>query len=572
MPGHIIVCGEDALARRIIDELSDADVRTLQSPAGLADADVATAHAVICASTEDSLNLEMALLARRANPGVRVVARIANPVLRQAMDDDNGPGSVLDVADLAAPSVLEALLGRTAHTIRVAAQDFVVSTAAAAVDGTLREIYGRLAPVAVVRGANSPAAGDVLACPPLDTRVCVGDWITMIGRPGELAESGMPVAESFDAFVPRRSRRVRFGDSVRAFHHDLNPLFYRALAVALALLIGSTLILRFAFRQPDMGWIDALSFATETLTTVGYGDFNFALQATWLRLWGVVMMLSGIATNAILVAFIADVLLSRRMPQAASREKVSHLRDHVVVVGLGSFGVRVAGMLREAGHDVAVIELDEDSRYLPAAAELGIPVIFGDATLRPTLAAARVSQARAVAVLTENDMVNIETGIILQEMLGASDLQGSAAGGTSAGGQPPIVLRIYDRELGAAVGHRLGFEHVRSTVDLATPWFIGAAMGLEVLGTFSVGQHSFMIGGVRVQAGSEMDGMAMLGVSTQTRIIAVDRRQGPVEFHPHRNARLSAGDTAYLVGPYRELLETLRRGGPGSGEDRHEPV
>jgi Trk K+ transport system NAD-binding subunit len=566
MSGHIIVCGEDALARRIIDELGDADVRTLQSPTGLAAADVATADAVICASTEDSLNLEMALLARRANPGVRVVARIANPVLRQAMDDDNGPGSVLDVADLAAPSVLEALLGRTAHTIRVAAQDFVVSNAAAAVDGTLREIYGRLAPVAVVRGANSPAAGDVLACPPLDTRVCVGDWITMIGRPGELADSGMPVAGSVDAIVPRRSRRVRFGDSVRAFHHDLNPMFYRALAVALALLIGSTLILRFAFRQPDMGWVDALSFATETLTTVGYGDFNFALQATWLRLWGVVMMLSGIATNAILVAFIADVLLSRRMPQAASREKVSHLRDHVVVVGLGSFGVRVAGMLREAGHDVAVIELDEDSRYLPAAAELGIPVIFGDATLRPTLAAARVSQARAVAVLTENDIVNIETGIILQEMLGA------AAGAECAAGLPPIVLRIYDRELGAAVGHRLGFEHVRSTVDLATPWFIGAAMGLEVLGTFSVGQHSFMIGGVQVQEGSEMDGMPMLGVSTQTRIIAVERRDGQVEFHPHRDARLGAGDTAYLVGPYRELLETLRRGGPGSGEHGHEPV
>jgi Trk K+ transport system NAD-binding subunit len=315
-----------------------------------------------------------------------------------------------------------------------------------------------------------------------------------------------------------------------------------------------------------MGWVDALSFATETLTTVGYGDFNFALQATWLRLWGVVMMLSGIATNAILVAFIADVLLSRRMPQAASREKVSHLRDHIVVVGLGSFGVRVAAMLREAGHDVAVIELDEESRYLPAAAELGIPVIFGDATLRPTLAAARVSQARAVAVLTENDMVNIETGIILQEMLG------TAAGAECAAGRPPIVLRIYDRELGGAVGHRLGFEHVRSTVDLATPWFIGAAMGLEVLGTFSVGQHSFMIGGVQVQEGSEMDGMPMLGVSTQTRIIAVERRDGQVEFHPHRDARLSAGDTAYLVGPYRELLETLRRGGPGSGEHGHEPV
>lgn len=554
MPGHIIVCGEDALAVRIINELGDADIRTLQSPTGLADAGIHSARAIICASAEDALNLEMALLARRANPDVRVVARIGNPVLRQAMNGDEGPGAVLDVADLAAPSVLEALLGRTAHTIRVAAVDFVVSTAAAPVAGSLREIFGRLAPVAIVRGPSSTVAGEVLACPALDTHVDEGDLITMIGSPDELAEHGMPVVTAAEAIPPRRYGRVQFLDSVRAFHHDLNPMFYRALALALTLLIGSTILLRFTFQQPSMDWVDALSFATETVTTVGYGDFNFALQATWLRLWGVVMMLSGIATNAILVAFIADVLLSRRMPQAAGREKVSHLQDHFVVVGLGSFGVRVAGMLKEAGHDVAVIEVDADSRYLSAADELKVPVIFGDATLRPTLTAARVSQARAVAVLTENDMVNIETGLILQEMLDGT------AKPDRADALPPIVLRIYDRELGAAVGHRLGFEHVRSTVDLATPWFIGAALGLEVLGTFSVGQRSFMIGGVQVQASSEMDGIAMIGLSTQTRIIAVNRNDGTVELHPHRDTHLHAGDTAYLVGPYRELLETMRRG------------
>lgn len=554
MPGHIIVCGEDALAIRIINELGDADIRTLQSPTGLADAEIHSARAIICASAEDALNLEMALLARRANADVRVVARIGNPVLRQAMNGDDGPGAVLDVADLAAPSVLEALLGRTAHTIRVAAVDFVVCTAGAPVAGTLREIYGRLAPVAIVRGPNSTEAGEVLACPALDTHVEEGDLVTMIGSPGELAEHGMPVVAAAETTPPRRYRRVGLLDSVRAFHHDLNPMFYWALALALTLLIGSTIVLRFTFQQPNMDWIDALSFATETLTTVGYGYFNFTLQATWLRLWGVVMMLSGITTNAILVAFIADVLLSRRIPQAASRQKVSHLRDHVVVVGLGSFGVRVIAMLKEAGHDVAVIEVDADSRYLSAASELNVPVIVGDATLRPTLTAARVSQARAVAVLTENDMVNIETGLILQEMLDGT------ANPDPADALPPIVLRIYDRELGAAVGHRLGFEHVRSTVDLATPWFIGAAMGLEVLGTFSVGQRSFMLGGVRVQASSEMDGIALTGLSTQTRIIAVERRGGPVELHPHRDSHLQAGDIAYLVGPYRELLETLRRG------------
>ena len=121
-------------------------------------------------------------------------------------------------------------------------------------------------------------------------------------------------------------------------------------------------------------------------------------------------------------------------------------------------------------------------------------------------------------------------------------------------------MRIYDRDLGAAVGHRLGFEHVRSTVDLATPWFIGAAMGLDVLGTFSVGQRSFMVGGVQVRTNSELDGTAMFELSTQTRVIAIERVGAPTEMHPHRDTRLHAGDTAYLVGPYHELLATLRQG------------
>jgi Trk K+ transport system NAD-binding subunit len=292
-----------------------------------------------------------------------------------------------------------------------------------------------------------------------------------------------------------------------------------------------------------------LSFATETLTTVGYGDFNFLGQALWLRLWGVVMMLSGIAMISVIVAFVADVLLSRRLSQAANRQRVSHLHGHFVVVGLGSFGIRVAGMLKDAGYPVAVIESNEGNRYLPAAEELRLPVIIGDATQRTTLAAARADQARAVAVLTEDDMVNIETGLVVREM-----------GGASAPSRTRVVLRIYGKALGAAVGHRFDFNHVRSTVDLATPWFVGAAMGLDVLGTFSVGQQSFMVGGVLVQPGSRLDGMRIEQLSTQTRVIAVERDDAAADVYPRRDAELQAGDTAYLVGPYHELLQTLRKG------------
>ena len=87
MHGHIIVCGDDALAMRIIDELNNAElsVVTLQSPEGLQAAGIAMADAIICVADDDAVNLEMALLARQASPRVRVVARLVNTVLREAV-------------------------------------------------------------------------------------------------------------------------------------------------------------------------------------------------------------------------------------------------------------------------------------------------------------------------------------------------------------------------------------------------------------------------------------------------------------------------------------------------------
>lgn len=549
MQGHTIVCGDDALAMRIVEELNSAGVgvTTLQSPDGLAAAGIAGATAVICAAEDDALNLEIALLARQANPHVRVVARLANSVLREAMAQNNGPGAILDVADLTAPSVVEACLNRTAHTVSVAGLDFVISGTEAPRAASLRELFGDLTPVAVIRAET----GDVVACPSRDVRVAQGDWTAMIGTAEELARQGVaPEERGPEPQHVTRSPARRAVDAIRALRDDINPMFYRALAVSATLLISSTILLRFAYQFPGMDWVDALYFSTETIATVGFGDFNFVDQPTWLRLWGIGMMFAGVATTAIVVAFVADVLLSRRFAQSAGRQRVRHLRHHIVVVGLGSFGIRVAGLLKAEGHDVAVIEINEDNRYLSSAAELGLPVIFGDATLRQTLSAARVEHARATAVLTDKDMVNVEAGIVLREILGPRLTPGDR----------PIVLRVYDRALGRAVGQRFGFEYVRSTVDLATPWFIGAAMGLDVVGTFSVGQRSFMVGGVQVERGSELDGIRTADIPTQIRVIAIARPHTPVHVYPRHETELSAGDTAYLVGPYRELLATLRKG------------
>ena len=187
------------------------------------------------------------------------------------------------------------------------------------------------------------------------------------------------------------------------------------------------------------------------------------------------------------------------------------------------------------------------------AAELDVPVIFGNAKLRQTLEAARLDEARAVALLTQDDMVNIETGIVLREMLGPGASRAQSARrsdraaairsrtGCRGGTTVRIRLRPVHRRIGRPMVHRGGME-------------------LQVFGTFSVGQRSFMVGGVRVERVSSLDGLRRADLSTQTRVIAITRADKAVRLQPRRDTRVTAGDTAYLVGPYRELLDTLRKG------------
>jgi Trk K+ transport system NAD-binding subunit len=562
MPLHIIVSGEDALATTIVEELKSAGVSVVRLEntdhalvsSELVAAGVVRATAVICAGDDDATNLEIALLARKANSTARVVARVANDVLREAVATDNGPGAILDVAELAAPAVVEACLAHTTHPFEAAGIKFAVTGSEAPREATLRELHGDLAPVAVIHGDNSPTPGEVEVCPGRDLEVHAGDWAAMIGTADEVGARGVRIPKPSRART-RPSRVRRTLDAVRTLRADVNPAFYPVVIGVLSLIVGSAVTLRLSYEAPPrMTWVDALYFTIETITTTGYGDFSFVHQPTWLRLFAAMLMFSGVTSTALLVAFIADVLLSRRFVLSAGRPRVRHLRNHIIVVGLSALGMRVVNDLAGAGYDVAVIERDENNRFVSLAHELDVPVIFGDATLPQTLESARVDRARAVAVLTRDDMINIETGIVLAEMLGAR------VSPHTTRTDVPLVLRVYDRALGHAVAQRFGFENVRSTVELAAPWFIGAAMGLQVLGTFSVGQNSFVVGGMRVAANSELDGIRMFELSTQTRVIAITRPNALVKLHPRRDARLRGGDTVYLVGPYRELLETLRKG------------
>ena len=118
---------------------------------------------------------------------------------------------------------------------------------------------------------------------------------------------------------------------------------------------------------PGMDAVDALYTTVQTLVTVGYGDFPFGDQPTWLRVFDIVLMIVGAALVAILFAQLTDLLVSRRIASTYGSQRAGTMRGHVLVVGLGGVGLHVVELLLSQGRRVAVIDRDPSPRRLAAA-------------------------------------------------------------------------------------------------------------------------------------------------------------------------------------------------------------
>jgi Trk K+ transport system NAD-binding subunit len=573
--GHVIVCGLHGVGLLIVEELSlsgvpavvaddDPDPRLARTLHGwgvphvagsprsadtLTAAGLAGAAAVICALEDDLRTLETAMLTRELRAGVRVIVQLSNPAVGRALQAIDI--SVLDVAGLSAPSIAQACL-QAPQELALAGQRFRAVRARPPRAGTLRELYGALTPVAVVPHAAGDT--DVVICPGRDHPVGPGDEVTLFGTPDELQAAGLIGAGG--AVPARAARRVSV---LRQLAVSLVQAADRQLALALAalfaVLVGSTAVLRLAYHLPggrQFPLLDAVYFTVETLTTVGYGDFTFRNQSPWLMGGAIILMLLGALFVAVFFALLTNVLVSRRIEESLGRRHVTGRTGHVLVIGLGAVGLRVVQQLLAEGADVVVVEKSEHNRHLQQARALGVPVVIADATQPEVLESVSLAGAAAVAVLTSDDLANLETGLAVRDQLG------------SRWATTPVVLRIFDPRLAQSLRAHFGFEFVRSTAALSAPWFVGAALGLEVLSTFYAGAEPLLVARFTVTPDGGLAGLAMSDLAARTRVLALSRTSddGSLEYPPRRGTRFRAGDRAYVIGPYEELLAVLRRDRP----------
>ena len=120
------------------------------------------------------------------------------------------------------------------------------------------------------------------------------------------------------------------------------------------------------------------------------------------------------------VAYAALAAISALLREQAQRLRTRlFARNHVVVVGLGERGLRLARALRPT-QTVVAIERDERHGDANSLRRLGVPVLAGDARDPNVLRAARADRAKHVVVLTGDDSSNLDVIAQMAQVVGSS--------------------------------------------------------------------------------------------------------------------------------------------------------
>jgi Trk K+ transport system NAD-binding subunit len=536
---HLVVCGSDALALRMVEDLAvryaeqvtvimrsaERDhgpqiarlpgVRVVERPEtdrqAFLEADLASARGLALLDQDDLGNFHAALRAQEINAGLRLVISIFNTSLGERIRTFFADCAVLSESAMAAPSFVAAALGEPAPShVRLSGRTLYVARREDVDSGH------------VVCGLS---ASDDAGTPDLTSPQAASAGLVLALADGSPRN---PLARQ-----PHRLARA-----LRMLRWLLGNRTIIAFGALLAVLVAGFVLLVTAshFSVADSLYFTLLDAAGTAVTG--------ARLAPPVKLAQFLLTFDGMAFLPLVTAAIVGARLT-----SSGRGPSRPLSDHVIVAGLGSVGTRIVGQLHDLGVGVVCVDKSEHAAGLAMARRLGLKVVIGETHREETLRAAGIDTCQAVVSVTNSDIVNLETA------LHARGLAES----------PRVIVRLLDDDLARRVQETISNTISRSVSYLAAPVFAAAMLDHQVLRTIAVGRHVLMIADVPVSAGAELVGWAVGHIHDRAtaRVIALRTRGAQwVDWAPRQDYRLEAQDRIFVLATRAGLSAVLRRAAP----------
>lgn len=449
MKDHVIICGLGSIGFRTFELLNQANQKVVAVSSTMEDewrwqvearggifilgdarddtlliqAGIKEAKAILVMTDQDIVNVAIAMDARKLNPQIKIILRMFDNELGAHITKALDLHQVFSTSELAAPIFASGIFDKSAIAqFKMKGKEYLVSE-------------------------ESGTSNDLNA-----------DSIVLTEH---RTYSKKLVAHLADTYkITKKNKLLKY---VGKFNYLRSPVFAnfrRFLFILFCVILASALVLKWAM---PLSYIDALYFVTTTVTTVGYGDFNFSQSPSFMKFFGCLLMLTGAASLAILFSSITEIILSKKLPSILGGRPVPK-KNHVIVVGAGPVGQKLVSLLLEDQLPIVVMEGGKKDHY---AQDINHKVALVDGYLRSrdTLKRANVESARAILVMTEDDVENLSVSLAAKKL------------------NPSIIniIHVFSPKLGEKLKTSLSLDKVLCLPTIIAPYFAAAVFGDEIL-------------------------------------------------------------------------------------------
>jgi Trk K+ transport system NAD-binding subunit len=215
----------------------------------------------------------------------------------------------------------------------------------------------------------------------------------------------------------------------------------------------------------------------------------------------------------------------------------STYNNHIILVGLGHLGFRVAEELINMEQDIVIIEANPKADLTATVKKMGIPVIQDDASHELTLESAGAQRARAIILCIQNDSLNLKIALKAQRL------------------NPKIhvILRIFDDDFAQGLQEQFGYSAFSAT-GMAAPAFAAAASGVDMTRPITVEGQSMSLAHLKIEPESILNNQTVSEVEQKYRLsVVLIRRNSLSDFHPPAEYCLSVQDELAVLGGLNEI-------------------
>jgi Trk K+ transport system NAD-binding subunit len=305
--------------------------------------------------------------------------------------------------------------------------------------------------------------------------------------------------------------------------------------------LGLLAIGTFLFQQHYLGislW--AAFFDTAILLLGGYGDLFGNFQQLepipwWLRLFALGLTIVGTAFVGVLYAILTQALLSSKFQFIQHRPPVPQ-QHHIVIIGLGRIGQQVAELLQELRQPLVGMTLgvDADAAFLP-----DLPIITSNLTT--ALIQANCATAKSVAIVTTDEILNLEVALRIQSIDPDSRL----------------VLRTAGQHLSKLLPQILPQAQILDVHTVAAEAFAGAAFGENIINLFRFNNQTILVAEYQIETIDTLNGLLLADVAYGYEAMPILHQQPaqPATLLPTDDVRLHVGDRLIVLA----TIDALRR-------------